>query len=249
MPQLRDDVVAMLRDELVGPARHLPGVQTGIGNASLRNEEILRAEDPPRVRYGAGILFPSGAKVETQEDVGEGNAPDEVQASADIAEASALPDQGVTAPAERHGEAVTDLEVSRANQFLPSALGLTALVRVPNKIDVRVSAATYEKVEMKGRGWTRKAGREGQSSSDSRVGEHGWWRRPIEQLIAFSAAELLALPQAILERSVPGAKDLVVHVFARRPTIGGTHPDERIITITLINRTRSTKDSPQGIRS
>lgn len=47
----REFIVDFLRKEIVGPSPGYPAVQTN-------REEILRAQDPPRQRYGAGILFP-----------------------------------------------------------------------------------------------------------------------------------------------------------------------------------------------
>ena len=47
----REFIVDFLRKEIVGPSSGYPAVQTN-------REEILRAQDPPRQRYGAGILFP-----------------------------------------------------------------------------------------------------------------------------------------------------------------------------------------------
>src|SRR5690348_10982757 len=125
MSDLRSSIIEMLREELVGPSRQLPAVQSGIDAPELRNEEMLRAEDPPRVRYGAGILFPGGARVEAQDDIDESAAPSQNMES-DIAEvAEAAPDQDTTEKADEDAtiDRVTDLEVNRANEYLPSALG------------------------------------------------------------------------------------------------------------------------------
>lgn len=234
MPHLREEVVGMLRDELVGPSRHLPGVQTGLHVPELKNEEILRAEDPPRVRYGAGILFPGGARVQAQEDVRSGEFPDRPQLATDVAEAASRGDNLEDVPAAVNADSAnlvdsaTDLEVNRANEYLPSALGLTALIRVPQQITIVVSAATYERTEMKGRGWKRKDGSDG--------GGYGWWRRPIAASVEFTSAEVLTVPQAIVEKEVPGVEGLVVHLFARRSSVGSAESTERIVTVTLINR-------------
>ena len=148
MPHLRDEVVRMLHDELVGPARHLPAVQTGIEPGDKRNEEILRAEDPPRSRYGAGILFPGGVRVETQDDLNRDEVPEMLKEASDLAEAEEDEPESALAEATNRAESgadvstMTDLEVNRANEFLPSALGLTALIRIPQKLVVTVDAAT-----------------------------------------------------------------------------------------------------------
>ena len=55
---LRSEIVEALERELVGPAPGLPCIQ-------LTKDEVLAPEDPPRLRYGVGILFPSKAEVQT----------------------------------------------------------------------------------------------------------------------------------------------------------------------------------------
>ena len=45
----RKEIIEFLTRELIGPAPGFPAVQ-------LDKEEILRAQDPPRLRYSAGIL-------------------------------------------------------------------------------------------------------------------------------------------------------------------------------------------------
>ena len=229
MSELRSSIIGMLREELVGPSQQLPAVQTGLHAPELRNEEILRAEDPPRVRYGAGILFPGGARVQTQDDLDEDTAPDHSGDGSDVIEAAEVaPDVSGTG-GTGDVDSVTDLEVNRANEYLPSALGLTALIRVPEVLTVAVSAAIYEREEhVPGRGWTREDG--------STANHHLWRRQPISDRIEFRSADLLAGSQAVLEEPVRGAKGLHVHLFARRPQVGKGRADDRIVTVTLINR-------------
>ena len=61
----RDFIVDFLRRELVGPSPGHPAVQ-------IDGEEILRPQDPPRQRYGAGILFPMRAQFISQDETAEG---------------------------------------------------------------------------------------------------------------------------------------------------------------------------------
>ncbi|MHB1071727.1 MAG: helicase-related protein [Gemmatimonadaceae bacterium] len=229
MSELRSSIIAMLGDELVGPSRQLPALQTGLHAQELKSEEMLRAEDPPRVRYGAGILFPGGTRVQTQDELGEDTTPDQARDSSDVTEAAeAAPDVSASGGAG-DTETATDLEVNRANEYLPSALGVTALIRVPDVLTVEVSAALYEREDhVPGRGWTRKDG--------SAANDHLWRRQPVSDRIEFRSADLLAGSQAVLEEPVRGAQGLFVHVFVRRSQVGSGHADERIITVTLINR-------------
>ena len=52
---IRDDIVQFLRRELIGPD---PRPETAAFNGG---EEILRPQDPPRLRFSAGVLFPKKA--------------------------------------------------------------------------------------------------------------------------------------------------------------------------------------------
>jgi hypothetical protein len=65
--KVRDFVVDWLRKELVGPAPGYPMVQ-------LNGEEILRPQDPPRYRYGCGILFPQGVRYSGGEPIDDGGS-------------------------------------------------------------------------------------------------------------------------------------------------------------------------------
>ena len=58
---MRDQIIDFLRAELIGPDPTPPDVQDN-------GEEIL-ITDPPRLRYGAGVLFPQGVSAEKSEDV------------------------------------------------------------------------------------------------------------------------------------------------------------------------------------
>src|SRR5947209_20574308 len=59
--KVRDEIVDFLRRELIGPDPGFPAQQ-------LNREEILRPQDPPRLRYSAGVLFPRKAPVAQAEN-------------------------------------------------------------------------------------------------------------------------------------------------------------------------------------
>src|ERR1700720_4268620 len=69
---VRSEIVDFLRRELIGPDPGLPAQQ-------LNREEILRPQDPPRLRYSAGVLFPKKAAVSVAESATE----KEMEAEAD----------------------------------------------------------------------------------------------------------------------------------------------------------------------
>jgi hypothetical protein len=223
----RDFLVDFLRKELVGPAPGHPAIQ-------LDGEEILRPQDPPRQRYGAGILFPMRTRVLRQDetaaeedDVGDADSPE--------------PDEIVERPGNGGDDAVevgpgenppdTDQDVTLANEFLPSAMGLTALVEISEYLRIDATAGLYEHEELK---WETRRDRDGREFYPK-----AWWRRPIARSVDLSAAELLGERTVILEKPVleeNGQAALAMHVVSR-PYPQSAHPQRtRLITFTLINR-------------
>ena len=69
--QVRSDIVGFVRRELIGPDPRPEHAHLNSG------EEILRPQDPPRLRYSAGVLFPGTARVELQNNA----ASDEVESA------------------------------------------------------------------------------------------------------------------------------------------------------------------------
>lgn len=232
--EVRDFIVDALTRELVGPDPGLPAVQTGIGPNSVRGEEILRQEDPPRLRYGAGVLFPQQSLVELQD---RNEAPETSLSSPD--ENPGVDDGADSAPASFRSastEVETEQEINRANEYLPSAMGLTALVRIPQTLLVEVQAARYEAEELEGqRGWVDR--------EDRFHPYRGWRRIPIRETVELTREQAAA--EQVIEVPIPTGDDIVrikLHVFVREPGIHGTDPAARMITFTLLN------DTPGGGR-
>jgi len=160
--EARDAIIEYLKRELVGPAPGFPATQ-------LNGEEILRPQDPPRLRYSAGVLFPLRAVV-----------PGQLEASQEVveaAEAVPLEDRGEIESntdeeptgnrADLRGDQrpETDLDLNLANQYLPSAMGLSALVEVPEQLALRVRAARYRKEDLPGLGRSGRSGKLGASAN------------------------------------------------------------------------------------
>src|ERR1700691_1118546 len=120
--RVRQEIIDYLRRELVGPAPGFPAIQ-------LNKEEMLRSQDPPRLRYSTGILFPLRSEAPSQEDFDEKEseefdaAPSEQASEAPTVEESKLADSGN--PVDQQPE--TDSDLNLANQYLPSAMGVSAL--------------------------------------------------------------------------------------------------------------------------
>src|SRR5690606_21952803 len=136
----RDFIVDFLRRELIGPWPGHPAIQ-------VDGQEILRPQDPPRQRYGAGTLFPMRGQALGQDETGEGE--DEVgeaeSPEADtIVENPGVDETGAVEVTPGENPPDTDQDVTLANELLPSAMGLTALVEVPDHLRIDVSAGVYK---------------------------------------------------------------------------------------------------------
>lgn len=220
---VRSEIVDFLRRELVGPDPGFPAQQ-------LNREEILRPQDPPRLRYSAGVLFPRKANVAAAETATEA----EVEA-----ESSAVPDgdkleneeTGVGDPradARGEGETPTDQEVNRANEYLPSAMGISALLSLPRKLKIHVRAARYDLVAVPGLGRPDKQGK---------WQEH-WFRRPIDITLEIECAEF-GVPKPVVRQFPIREGDeetlLALHLFSRPYAHAKNPKAERIMTFTLLN--------------
>ena len=227
---VRDGVVSFLARELVGPDPQ-PGLVQENG------EEILRPQDPPRLRYSAGVLFPLQADLSSQIDAepGEVAGADEVEYEADEVEGAGEVD-GMGRGRDEGGD--TDQDVSLANEYLPSAMGLSVLLEAPDRLVVRVAAARYERREVPEKNWT------------TRDGEHvrymGHWRVPLAAEVDLEGGRLLG--QGVQSFSLPafgdddGTGGLHVHVLSRPH---GENTRVRLVTFTLVNRTVARGGRPQ----
>jgi hypothetical protein len=221
---MRDRLLDFLCRELIGP--------DPAGDLKQPNgEEILK--EPPRLCYGAGVLFPKAAVAEASVEATPGEAP----AAAEGAE-DPLPmdpdqpepeeDEGRRQPgaAEDPGEANDDT-VALANAFLPSALGFSCLVELPKRgFVIDVEAATYESQP---RPYQTKNG-------ENRMGRQ-FARRPLRPSPLAAAADLSGAGVRLWRRAVvkEGGEPSGLQVcLISRPHRGGS-VRQRLLTVTLVN--------------
>lgn len=131
---VRSDLVARLYKELIGPSPAAP-----------ESEQEERLEASPLTLYGAGILFPQKAIQNVLEDSPSENTvddldgtPDELQTievDAGSVSSTAAPDRGREDPA-----------LNLANEFSPSAMGITFCVENVEALIVHVDAGRYRLV-------------------------------------------------------------------------------------------------------
>lgn len=230
--EVRNEILSFLERELVGPD---PRPE----HAEFHTDEILRPQDPPRMRFSAGVLFPDRTRAEDKDIL----TPDEGKV---VSEESGppegeVPEEAVEPEAEMPLEealdhAANEHEVNRANEFLPSAMGLTALVRLPRKLKVKMWAARYEKRSVPGLG---------RQDEQCKWQPH-WFRRAVDHVLEFDCATLAASERKVL-RGADGlwvktdheTSKLELHVFSRRHSQAADPARDRLVTFTLINQTPS----------
>lgn len=138
---MREQLLDFLKKEIIGPDPMSPYVQNN-------GEEIL-INEPPRLRYGAGILFPTGTLVQNIDST------DKTEASAlDVAAAlgdNTPPDMGNGDKEYGSGgddDEATDDTLTLANNFLPSAMGFSCFLAVPAAgLVVKIRAGRYHEQE------------------------------------------------------------------------------------------------------
>lgn len=227
--QVRSDIIEFLRRELIGPDPRPEDMQINDG------DEVLRPQDPPRMRYSAGVLFPGGARVSDLDNA----------ASEEVAPAESGPPEGDepedTTPSGGLGDAddTTEHEVNRANEFLPSAMGLTALAHLPKRFKVTVRAARYEKKVVPG---------VGKQDKDGNWQPHHFRKAITTPPLEIDCATLTPAKPLTQEFPLPtGIPELKLafHIFSRPYGRAADPARDRIVTFTLINRTDMSGSSPK----
>ena len=233
----RDFVVDFLRKELVGPSPGYPVTQ-------IDGQEILRPQDPPRKRYAAGILFPRRSQVARQEETEsdeissmDAESPDDTDGIIEGTKDGSVDESKISSD---HTNSDTDVEIALANQFLPSAMGLSAVVDVPDRLVIEVSAAVYRHEPLQSEGQTNQG-----VDKDAKY----WWRTPIDRSVEISSSELLGTNTKSFEKKIfddNGRPALSLHIVSRPHSNSADDQTARLVTFTLINRRVSENKAPEN---
>jgi len=136
---MRDDILKFIKKELIGPDPVKPHIQEN-------GEEILLNE-PPRLRYGAGVLFPRAATIEKLDS----NSKEEERVLETLEDEKKEVDDPVTA---EESKAPVDMaedfeeEIGLSNSFLPSAMGFSCFSKIPEEgFTIKVNVGVYENKE------------------------------------------------------------------------------------------------------
>jgi hypothetical protein len=244
----RDSILQALKEELVGPSpqgREIdctqpisfddPKQSYGPWRQQGSGEEIL-LRDPPCKRYGVGVLYPMGTPVE--EDSQDRSAAALLDAAdpqtGDLASeeiVTGAAQQSIEQISQRENEASPyDFDLSAANTFRPSSMGISFLADFPEDALLVVEAAggRYRKYAIRVQGQ-----------------ERSWWLRSVVSIQAeFDAAAICTENEARIEpRSIAAENvndlEIEIELFSRPyPT-----KRKRLITVCLVNR-KEAKSQP-----
>ncbi|WP_434111468.1 helicase-related protein [Methylocaldum sp. GT1TLB] len=216
--------------------------------SQINGEEILW-QDPPNKRYGAGILYPAGlpqAEVAESNDEQEGH--EESAGTPEIEEALLNANEELLARNNRLADESEDYDVTLANAFRPSAIGLSFLADLEREVNGFMvelvcvgrlganefslqSTATYRHA-------TVKVGDRGGNEFERSI----WFRVPLLDdngkfpYVEFSRDELLGHGTVNRRKWLPGVENVEVVVVSRPWTGDMQSTARRLVTVSIVNR-------------
>jgi hypothetical protein len=243
-------ILQTLREELVGPSpqgRDIDCTQLisfidakqsyGPWRQQGSGEEIL-LRDPPSKRYGVGVLYPMGTPA--------GETPQDLHSKSNSSQEEVLPTGNIVTEQaqqaidkiERRIEALPaepdsyDFDLSSANTFRPSSMGISFLTEFPTDAVLLFEAS---------------GGRYNKHTVYVEGQERTWWlRSSVSIKTEYDATsictdrEMQAKARATAVEN-PGKLDLKVEVFSRPYQ----NSQKRLITICLVNRSKVTSQIDQ----
>jgi hypothetical protein len=253
----RKIIMAALREELVGPSPQ--GEELDCSNAinfeditkfrmpwkqKNTGEEILQ-RDRPLKRYGIGVLYPFATPDENEETI---TLTDAARSIAEIEEPEGVTsiDNLLTAEGEKDIENIIkradsiggdtdpyDLDLTSANTYRPSSIGISFLAEFPIDSSLFVEVPSFNefhKSAVNGRYAKKKVRVEGK--------DRDWWlRSSVTMKATFSGTDVCATDGNISSNSLESNNldglDLRIEVFSRPTEAART----RLITVCLVNRT------------
>lgn len=216
---MRDDILKFIKRELIGPDPVKPHIQEN-------GEEIL-INEPPRLRYGAGILFPRAATF----DKADSTSSDEDKILEKIEEEKKNTDDPVKT---EDSKAPVDMsedfeeEIGLANSFLPSAMGFSCFSQIPiDGFKVKANVAVYE---IKEYSYTKEDG--------IVVTRKAYYRIPFDQEFTLNANEIPLQSGKFFDKILidKDGKEINLKLNIRNRTHGESlGKNIHLLTFTLIN--------------
>lgn len=218
--KVRDFYEEFIRSYMIGPGK-LP-------DGKWDEEEILDPNMKPMRLYASGIVFPQKLKLETDTNLeaaqsgavqDEANRREDTVTKKQIGRDSSVADQD-------------DFEANRANDFKPSALGISCVIVPTPGITINVKGATYSHITVQAA--------EGKKTASFQRSPFTWSFRLTEAHInELLARRTLKEPEQIKLNSSKAKASL--HIYLRDPGQQAKTANESamLITVTILNGTTS----------
>ena len=248
----RKRLLAAMREELTGPspAGEEIDCEQGISFDTSKEaykpwkqkdsgEEILIHASPLQ-RYGAGVLYPSQQLVvETSAELNTNE--DEVDVLVDDDEPPLNPDAFKQAAGRTGGQDIEmdDFDLSMANSYQPSTLGLSFLVDMPPESTLTVEMPSH--YPERGYPVNGRYEKKPVTIKDKNQQRHWWVRLPVNLETTF-IAEAICQDGVVRLRATDftvnnsGPLELSVELVSRPH---GDNPQQRLLTVCLVNRTEA----------
>lgn len=228
---MRDDILKFIKRELIGPDPVKPHIQEN-------GEEILLNE-PPRLRYGAGILFPSPNKdgegatysaadstTTTEEEVIKNTEETSVESSETIVDNNTSSNVGDD----------FEEEIGLANNFLPSAMGFSCFSKIPNEgFKVQVNVGIYEINDYSYK-----------KDDGTDVHRKAYYRTSLSQPLLIPASDIPLISGTSKEFALVGKDAKIIELVLNiRNRTHGNDSDKNIhlLTFTLINKNKGAREN------
>lgn len=216
---MRDDILKFIKKELVGPDPVKPHIQ--------QNGEEILINEPPRLRYGAGVLFPKTASFEKTDSttVEEEKVLDKLEE-----EKKEIDDPVKTEDSKAPVDMAEDFEeeIGLANSFLPSAMGFSCFATIPqNGFTVKVNVGVYEIKEYSY-----------QKEDGHTVTRKAYYRNSLDQELLLSSNEIPIQSGKSIDKILvdKNGKEINLKLNIRNRTHGNsTEKNIHLLTFTLIN--------------
>lgn len=216
---MRDDILKFIKKELIGPDPIKPHIQEN-------GEEILLNE-PPRLRYGAGVLFPRAATIEKLDST----STDEEKVLEKLEDETKEVDDPVKLDESKAQDEIPDTldeEIGLANSFLPSAMGFSCFSKIPKDgFTVKATLGVYEIKEYSY-----------QKEDGTSISRKAYYRISLDQEFTLSASEIplqsgKSIDKLLIDKD---GKDINLKLNIRNRTHENNSTNNiHLLTFTLIN--------------
>lgn len=223
---MRKQIYDFLSKELIGPDPIPPFIQEN-------GQEIVL--EPPRMRYSAGILFPQGVSFDQTEQTNDGEQSQIDETFIEGEDNNIEHENKISGANPDDGNDSTEEIINLSNNYLPSAMGFSCILRRPiNEMIININTGVYKQGDYNY-----------ESETGKTVSTRGYFRKQIEFTTSLNDDELPKDDDPVLVINIMDDRvDSGLHFLIRNRT---SRTKQKIsgdlFTFTLINNKNSTSST------